>query len=147
MARIVRWTPTNTALDRFFDDLWRTIPQTEDHDQPQAPYAAPAMDLIDGDDAVEVHIDLPGFGPDDVSIEFDKGVLSIHAEREAHPPDDGARYTRQERYRGAFRRTLRLPETLDTENAQANFHNGVLALTLPKRPEAQPLRIPVQAQN
>ncbi|MFP4321685.1 MAG: Hsp20/alpha crystallin family protein, partial [Anaerolineales bacterium] len=103
MARIVRYNPAHTAWDRFFDDLWRSIPQTSEGDD--APrYVTPAMDIIDGENEVEVQLDLPGFGSDDVNIEFEKGILTISAERTTEQVDEDAQYTRRERYRGAFRR-------------------------------------------
>jgi len=98
-----------------------------------------ALDIISYDDRAEVQIELPGVAPQDVQIEFDAGVLTINAER----PAQNARYTRRERHHGVVRRVLQVPDTFDAHNAAAEFENGVLILTLPKKAEAQPVRIAV----
>jgi HSP20 family protein len=143
MTRYIVQRPTRAAsLDRFFNDLWNTFPA-----EPENSAVAPPIDVIERDDTVEVQVNLPGVNPDDVSIEFEDGVLTIatHFENEAN--EEGPNYTRRERFHGAYERSLRVPDSLDTQNAAANFENGVLTLTLPKKPEAQPLRIPVNVSK
>lgn len=148
MARLVRWTPVAPTIDRFFDDLWSTFPasyRNGENDQRNGA-VAPAMDIIEHEDRVELHVNLPGIASDDVNIEFHEGVLTIATvEVELEEGEAPPKYTRRERYAGAYKRSLRVPDTLDTENAAADFENGVLYLTLPKKPEAQPIRIPVNA--
>lgn len=100
-----------------------------------------ALDIIERGDVVEVQVELPGIDPESVTIEFDQGLLTIAAQPQQQ--DDTLRYTRRERYHGAYQRTLRVPDTYNVAQATAAFENGVLYLTLPKKPEAQPVRIPV----
>lgn len=140
MATLVRWTSTRTPFDRFFEDLWKTFP-TEER---QEGVASPALDVIDAEDHVEVRVNLPGVSPDSVNIEFDDGILRISSEVRREENEQKVNYTRRERFYGSYKRALRVPETLDTANAEARFENGVLYLTLPKKPEAQPIRIPVK---
>lgn len=143
MTRYIVRRPTRAAsLDRFFNDLWNTFPTEREVDS-----VAPPMDVIEREDKVEVQVNLPGVNPDDVSIEFEDGVLTIATSFEEESSEEGPNYTRRERYHGAYERSLRVPDSLDTQNAAANFENGVLHLTLPKKPEAQPLRIPVNVSN
>lgn len=137
---IVRRPTRAASLDRFFNDLWNTFPP-----QQEASSVAPPMDVIEREDKVEVQVNLPGVNPDDVNIEFEDGVLTITTSFEQESSEEG--YTRRERYHGAYERSLRVPDSLDTQNAAANFENGVLYLTLPKKPEAQPLRIPVNVSK
>lgn len=137
MKTMVRYTP----VDRFFDELWNTMPM-----DCRVNIATPALDVVEADDAVEVRVNLPGIDPDTVNIEFEKGVLTIETQlAPAGENDAQPRYTHRERFAGAYKRSLRIPESLDTENASAEFHYGVLILRLPKKPEAQPIRIPVKA--
>lgn len=157
MTRIVRWTPVNTLrtpvsnlLDEFVNDIWSTSAASRPvEDAPQV--AKPALDILETDSALELRFNLPGVASDAVSIQFDKGVLSIsatvEAENENEIEGETSRYLRRERYTGEYRRSLRVPENIDSENASANFENGVLYLHLPKQPEAQPLRIPVKANH
>lgn len=153
MTRYIVRRPTRAAsLDRFFNDLWNTFPA-----EPENNSVAPPIDIIERDNTVEVQVNLPGVNPDDVNIEFEDGVLTIathfegangeEANEESEEGKEGTNYTRRERYHGAYERSLRVPDSLDTQNAAANFENGVLYLTLPKKPEAQPLRIPINVSK
>jgi len=99
--------------------------------------------LADFDRLYEVN--LPGVNPDNVNIEFEDGVLTIGTSFAEESSEET--YTRRERYHGAYERSLRVPDSFDTQNAAARFENGVLYLTLPKKPEAQPLRIPISVSS
>lgn len=160
MVKMVRWTPQNTAaqrnlraFDTMFDDLWNgmwaanTTTNARYNTETARPVLRPAMDVIEEENSVIVRLDLPGIAPEDVNIEVDGDLLTISGEVQApEAADENAeRYTYRERRTGAFKRTLRLADTLNTEHAEATFENGVLTLELPKQPEAQPKRITVQA--
>lgn len=141
MSNLIRWNNLDKEIssmwqlmDRMFEDLSQNL-------DTRFPTSAPALDVVDHEDRFEVHVDLPGFAPEDVNIEFQNGVLVISAETNHESTEK--KYTRRERYHGAYRRVLQLADVVDTENAQANFENGVLTLSLPKKPEAQPRRIPI----
>lgn len=156
MAKLVRWTPRTagtqrnlSTFDRMFDEMWNTMYGANNaryNTETARPVLRPAMDVVENEHAVIVRIDLPGIAPEDVNIEIDGDLLTINGELQSVETDDekAERYTYRERRFGAFKRSLRLADTLDTENAEATFENGVLALTLPKLPEAQPKRITVQ---
>jgi|GEM_PF-433856 len=144
--KVVRW---NSPLDAFFNDFLNAVPSAihENDTEHTIPTARPALDIVDGDEQTEVWLNLPGINPDDVNIEFNKGVLTISTTVSDTAEETTANYTRRERFYGAYKRSLRVADTIDTENATANFENGVLHLTLPKKPEAQPLRIPVSVSK
>ncbi len=150
MTKIIRWTPQTSprTFDKLFDELWNDMWRGEAryHSETRQPVLRPAMDVIEEEGRVRVHVDLPGVAPDDVTIEVDGDLLTIRGEIAAPPVDDdaGGRCTYRERRSGAFKRALRLADTLDTANAAATFDNGVLTLELPRLPQAQPKRITVQ---
>jgi len=140
--RLVRYNPSLDVfrqVDRLFEDFNRTVANLDT----ARPFAAPALDIVDNDDHMQIHVDLPGYAPEDVNIEFQNGSLVISAETKHEETVEEKNYTRRERYHGAYKRALRIPDTFDIENAEANFENGVLLLTLPKKPEAQPVRIAI----
>lgn len=94
-----------------------------------------AVDLLDEDDAYELIADLPGYDRDDIDLTIADGALHIEAERsesteEADPAID---YVRRERRRSRVTRTIRLPEPIEEDAAEARYANGVLTVNLPKR--------------
>jgi HSP20 family protein len=104
----------------------------------------PAMDVIENQGDITVRMDLPGLKPENVRVEIENDVLTISGEMGDTIEHEGDRYHYRERSYGSFQRSLRLPNTLDTENADASFENGVLTLVFPKQPQAQPKQIEVK---
>ena len=141
----VRYTPNrwfDFPIDRFFDDIWnRTITAT-----PTVEGFLPRADIRDEKDAVVVTAELPGVAKDDISVELQNGVLSLSAEKKSERKEDGNGFYRSERVYGNFKRSFRVPEAVDSEKISAEYANGVLTLTLPKRPEAAPKQIAI-AEN
>jgi len=141
-----RVTRTPRAMDDMFEHLWRTAwgntPARYNSDTAQ-PVIRPAMDVIENEHSVVVRMDLPGLAAEDVHVEVDGDILTISGAFDKAQEQDGERYHVRERANGAFKRSLRLANTVDAAHIEAAFASGVLTLTLPKRPEAQPRRIEV----
>ena len=90
-----------------------------------------------------VEVDLPGVDKDDLKIEVENGNLIIVADRKKTEVE-GFEARRMERLSSArFRRSFAIGEEIELEKASAEFLNGVLSLTLPKREKALPRRIEV----
>jgi HSP20 family protein len=103
----------------------------------------PRVDVREEAERFVVAADLPGVEGKDIEITADKGVLTIRGERRSEKKDSG--YGRLERASGTFLRRFTLPESADAEAIKATHVNGVLELSIPKRPQAQPRRINVEA--
>jgi len=105
----------------------------------------PHVDIREEAERFIVTADLPGVDGKDIEITAEKGVLTVRGQRssEKKTSDDG--YTRVERASGSFLRRFTLPESADAEAIKATHVNGVLELSIPKRPQEQPRRITVQA--
>lgn len=104
-------------------------------------YSAPAS-LWEEEGRWCVEVDLPGVKQEDIDITLAKNSLRIAAERKG--PED-RKYWHQERAYGRFERLFTLPETVNPESIEAELRDGVLHLTLAKRPESQPRKIAVKA--
>lgn len=91
---------------------------------------------------VSVEVDLPGFKPGDVDVTVNDGKLFIRGERTAPQCEAACRH--DERPYGQFERVVALPETVDPSQVEANLRDGVLQLTLQKRPEVQPQKVAVK---
>jgi len=104
------------------------------------------MDVWQTDDGFHVCLDLPGVDPDSVDITTERNTLTIKAERRAEY-EDGQNVLIAERPQGTFTRQLQLGDTVDTENIQASYSDGVLHLTLPMTQAAQPRRVQVRTEG
>ena len=94
-------------------------------------------DISDNGNAYIVESDLPGINKEDIDINIGDGILTVKAERKYESTDEnGGKYLRRERAYGSFERSFNISD-IDAENIDAEFKNGVLVLTLPKKlPEA-----------
>jgi HSP20 family protein len=133
-------------------DLFRDLRNVEDEFDRLAGRAysrdtwVPALDVRESEDRWEVTLDLPGLEPGDVNVTFEDGMLSITGKRGFSKEDEGDTWHRIERSFGTFARSLRLPQTADTEKIEASFDKGVLTVSVPKTEQARPRTIEVQAK-
>jgi HSP20 family protein len=86
--------------------------------------------------------DLPGVDPDTIDCTVERNVLTVHAERR-RPADENVELVAAERPMGTFTRQLFLGDTLDTDNLQARYENGVLTLRIPVAEQAKPRKVTV----
>ena len=94
-------------------------------------------------DQVDVYLFAAGLDPDALDISIQQNVLTIAGERKTRKEEDGEYYLR-ERYDGAFRRAITLPENIASDQAEASYRDGVLRITLPKRVAAKPRNIQIK---
>jgi HSP20 family protein len=103
----------------------------------------PAVDIKEETDKFVIRADVPGVDAKDLDITMEKGLLTIRGRRETRGDQLDA-YRRSERVSGSFERRFSLPRAVDTEAVSADYRSGVLTITIPKQPSAQPRRIEVQ---
>jgi len=126
-------------LDRFFEP-------DENSDQSNVVTSewAPRVDICEEGKRFVIEADIPGVDPKDIEINMDKGVLSIRGERKSERKVEEGNYTRVERSRGVFHRRFALPDSADPDGISATGKNGVLEISIPKRPETTPRKIQIQ---
>jgi HSP20 family protein len=103
----------------------------------------PGFDVRETPEAYVIEGDVPGVKASDLEVTLTGNSLQIQGKREAESEQKEATYYCSERFYGSFTRAFTLPEGIDTEHATSSFDNGVLKVTIPKRPESQPRRIAV----
>jgi HSP20 family protein len=103
----------------------------------------PRVDIREESGRFVILADLPGVDPQEVEVLMDKGILSIKGERRSEATQQTDRYSRIERRYGMFHRRFALPDSADADGITANGRNGVLEISIPKRPETTPRRIQV----
>ena len=111
---------------------------------PESQPMAPPFDVRENTEAFVLSTELPGVPIEDISIELTEGVLTISGEKKATAWEEGARSTRRERAFGQFNRAFKLPDHVDASAITADHANGVLSVSLPKRPANQSTEIPVK---
>ena len=129
---------------RDFDDLFSRMAGAPGEQLERSEWVPP-VDISESDTAYELELDLPAVTVDAVNVAVKDGVLTIGGERRFDPEGSGKRH-RVERRFGRFSRTFRLPEDIDEHSIDATFRDGVLYLSITKKPKAQARTIQVKVQ-
>ena len=128
-------------MDQIFDHFFGPVNcKTATGEKSSLVFAPSALWEEEGRWGLEV--ELPGVQLNDIDITLEKDALRVTAER--HAPEAGRNYIHQERGYGKVQRLIKLPETVDPDNIEAELKDGVLRLYLQKRPELQPKKIQVK---
>jgi HSP20 family protein len=145
---IVRWEPFRDLLslqdrmNRLFDDSVRGSRHAAD-DWALGGSWAPAVDIYEKDGNIVMKAELPGVDPKAVDIRLENNTLTLSGERTLDNEVKQDNYHRVERSYGSFTRSFTLPTVVDQGSIKAEFKDGVLKLTLPKREEAKPRQIQI----
>ena len=125
-----------TEMDRLFDSFLGGMPSLTGFRQGfTEAQMTPTLDVKENEKEIIVKADLPGMVEKDINLTIHNGVLSLRGEKKSEHTDQRENYHVMERSYGSFQRSIRLPETIDEDKAEARFDKGVLTITLPKRPE------------
>ena len=111
----------------------------------QAGESFPAINIGNTAEAIEVVAFAPGIDPNALQITIDKGLLVIAGERKSDLPAGDDRYSiyAHERFAGAFRRAVSLPEVADPAKVEAGYRDGFLLIKIGKRESSKPRRVQV----
>ncbi len=130
---------------RIFDELQRELEQTFEslrrsllprERESETVGFVPAVDIKEEEDRYLIQVDLPGVDPQDVEVTLENNVLTIRGERKTEAEEKREGYYRVERVYGSFFRSFTLPAEVDEEKIEASYKDGVLTISVPKRPEA-----------
>jgi len=100
-------------------------------------FSDPAANIIENNEAFQLDIAAPGMKKEDFKINLENNILNISAELEDAKREEGKNYTRKEFYYGSFNRAFTLPKTINTDKIIADYENGILKITMPKKDEAR----------
>jgi len=144
MRTMNRWEPSRGAttlqeqLNRVFGDML----ERAGNESNLTPWA-PAVDIFETEHELVVQADLPDVNPQDLDIRFENNILTIRGERKFENKVNEENYLRVERAYGSFSRSFSLANSVKSDAIKADYQNGVLTLTIPKREEAKPKQIKV----
>lgn len=122
------FTQLKSEVDRLFESIPFRLPSLK-----FGSFAsAPALEMSETDKAYKITAEIPGIEPDDVSVEFDDGILRISGEKKEEREENERGYRLSERSYGAFERAVSLPSNANPEKIDAKFRNGVLKIVVSK---------------
>jgi len=144
MRTMNRWEPSRGAttlqeqLNRVFGDMLERA-----GDESNLTPWAPAVDIFETEHELVVKADLPDVNPQDLDIRVENNILTIRGERKFENKVNEENYLRVERAYGSFSRSFSLANSVKSDAIKADYQNGVLTLSIPKREEAKPKQIKV----
>jgi HSP20 family protein len=131
---LVRFDPFSllSEMDRLFE---RGVTAT--------PTWAPRIDAFDREKELVIRVEVPGVKPEDVDLTVEDRTLTISGKRQFEETTEQVGYHRREIFIGEFKRTLVLPEGLNAGEITAKAEDGILTVTVPRRPEVLPRKVKV----
>ena len=133
-----RTTSLQEQLNRLFTEAF-----DRSTDESSITTWAPAVDIYETEHELVVKADLPDIKPEELDIRVENNILTIRGERKFEKKVNESNYLRVERAYGSFSRSFSLANTVNADAIKADYKNGVLTLTIPKREEAKPKQIKV----
>ena len=144
---VVRYEPWN-ALNQLHNQFSRLLDREFDTGASSSAATAdwiPPADVEEYNDRFVLKLDVPGVDVSAIDITLDQGLLSVSGERAKDVLAKEVERSRSERPYGRFHRRFTLPDTVDASGVHASGRNGIVEVTIPKQPKAQPRRIQIAA--
>jgi len=144
---ITRWDPFRevAALQNRVNSLFRDFNDGES--SLTTTNFIPAVDIYEDEKRIVLKLEVPGIPEKDLDVTVENNTLVVKGERKFEKEEREENFHRIERRYGSFSRAFTLPTTVETENIDAKYENGVLKLELKKKPEAQPKQIKVNVNK
>lgn len=147
---VVRYNPFR-ELRGLQDDMNRlftsVVPFSGDREEFFGQGWTPRVDIFENKESLQLEAELPGMKQEDFELSFENNVLTLSGERKFEKKTDDDNYHRVERAYGSFTRSFTLPQTVTAEGTKAEFENGILRVTLPKREETKARKIEISSIN
>jgi HSP20 family protein len=131
MMRFSPYSPLSDLFQDLFGDSSKEKMEYKNYE------CAPSANILENNQGFELQLAIPGIQKEDVKISLEKNILNVSSEKEAAKIDEDTRFTRREFVFGTFSRSFTLPDTIDTDKIGADFTDGILKITLPKRAETK----------
>ena len=144
---LVRWNPwvemetIHHRLNELFEGHGLGLDREDSESRPV--YWSPTVDVLDKENMIVINAELPGVEKKNVSVNLEKGILTLMGVRNNGSEAENKHYYRRERFFGKFHRAFKLPDTLDSEKIRADFKDGILTIEIPKAEKAKPKQITV----
>jgi len=143
---IIRWDPfrdlitLREKMNRLFEDTFAARGEEKDL---MASTWTPSVDIYETENDVVLTAEIPGIEDKDIEIKIEDSTLSIKGERKLEKETKEENYHRIERAYGTFYRSFTIPHNVDQDKIQAEHENGVLKITMPRKPELKPQKVKI----
>ena len=109
----------------------------------QSHFVAP-VDIFEEGDRLVLKAAVPGFNAEDFDLTIEDNILTIKGETKSDVSEEDGKYLHPERLHGAFQRSFRLPESVDTGRGESSYEDGVLTISFPRREELRPKQLKIE---
>jgi len=143
---IIRWDPfkdlvtLREKMNRLFEETFTG--RGEEKDLISGTWT-PSVDIYETENALVLTAEVPGIKGDDIEIKIEDNTLILQGQRKFEKETKEENYHRIERSYGSFYRSFTLPNSVDQDKIQAEHENGILKITMPKKPELKPKKVKV----
>jgi HSP20 family protein len=143
---IIRWDPfrdiitLREKMNRLFEDA--VTARGEEKDMISSTWT-PSVDIYENENSLVLTAEVPGVDENNIEIKIEDNTLSLKGERIFEKETNEENYHRIERSYGSFYRSFTIPRNVDQEKIKAEHDNGVLRITMPKKPESKPKTVKV----
>jgi|SRR5690348_12599889 len=148
---IIRWEPLRDLVftHDHFNQLFNETFARAFGDQKEVSLRTwvPPVDICETEDSLVLKAELPGIKSDDVEIRVEDNTLYLKGERKFEKEVKDENFHQVERSYGSFSRSFSLPSSIDSDKVKAEYQNGILTLTMPKREEAKPKTIKIDVSK
>ena len=148
MDSIARWSPfrdVSTLQEQVNKVFESNFSRNRDHAALTA--WAPSVDVYETENELVIMADLPEVSEKDIDLRVENNMLTIRGERKFEQKVKEENYLRMERSYGSFSRSFSLSNTVDTQAIKAEYTDGVLNITLPKRAESKSKQVKINVTN
>lgn len=134
--------PVDSMIDRFFNEAMPAF-GNEFGVEFFGNNSYPKVDVSDHDDKIMIEAEIPGLCKDDVSVDLEENMLTISGNKREDSGEQNIRYIRKELKRSSFKRTFKLGDNMNVKKIKADFNNGLLQITVPKREKDLPKKVKI----
>ena len=139
MKGLIRYTRPNNLFD------WDGLMDNFFTDTPVWNAQTPAVDVREVEDEYLMEVELPGLSDKDIELNVEDNILTLSSKNEQSKEENKNGYLIRERRSQEFARTFVLPKDVDRDKIKGEFKNGLLVVSIPKKPEAKPRKIDVKS--
>ncbi|HVP58289.1 MAG TPA: Hsp20/alpha crystallin family protein [bacterium] len=146
---LIRWTPIRGVMsfrdemDRLLDEFYGRMSPSQSQESFEGDWC-PVLDIAENENDVTAAIELPGLEKDDIKVSIEDDVLTVTGEKKQESTENTKDYRKVERSYGYFKRSVKLPSSVEPGKVKAAYKDGVLRVTMPKLASKKPKEIAIQ---